>query len=101
MDGWISGYVDGQMVESEHPWLKGRVGKMRVWVKEPSSLPRAWVGVCWQALQQELALCWSSMEKLDQRAQILAGPGAPEHLRVVRERLWEQLRALREQAATR
>uniref|UniRef100_A0A8C7EU33 Spectrin beta, non-erythrocytic 5 n=1 Tax=Neovison vison TaxID=452646 RepID=A0A8C7EU33_NEOVI len=54
-----------------------------------------------QALQQELALCWSSMEKLDQRAQILAGPGAPEHLRVVRERLWEQLRALREQAATR
>ncbi|XP_032199248.1 spectrin beta chain, non-erythrocytic 5 isoform X4 [Mustela erminea] len=54
-----------------------------------------------QALQQELALCWSSMEKLDQRAQILAGPGAPEHLRVVRERLWEQLRALRERAATR
>ncbi|XP_045863809.1 spectrin beta chain, non-erythrocytic 5 [Meles meles] len=54
-----------------------------------------------QALQQELALCWSSMEKLDQRAQILAGPGAPEQLRVVRERLWEQLRALQERAATR
>ncbi|XP_057162138.1 LOW QUALITY PROTEIN: spectrin beta chain, non-erythrocytic 5 [Ursus arctos] len=54
-----------------------------------------------QALQQELALCWSSMEKLDERAQMLAGAGAPEQLGAVRERLREQLRALQERAATR
>uniref|UniRef100_G1MDF6 Spectrin beta, non-erythrocytic 5 n=1 Tax=Ailuropoda melanoleuca TaxID=9646 RepID=G1MDF6_AILME len=54
-----------------------------------------------QALQQELALSWSSMEKLDQRAQMLAGAGAPEQLGAVLERLREQLRVLQEQAATR
>ncbi|XP_034850492.1 spectrin beta chain, non-erythrocytic 5 [Mirounga leonina] len=53
-----------------------------------------------QALQQELTLYWSSLEKLDQRAQKLAGPGAAEPLAVVRERLREQLQALREWAAT-
>lgn len=59
------------------------------------------VRVYWQALQQELALSWSSMEKLDQRAQMLAGAGAPEQLGAVLERLREQLRVLQEQAATR
>ncbi|KAF5925525.1 hypothetical protein HPG69_001972 [Diceros bicornis minor] len=54
-----------------------------------------------EALQQELVLYWSSMEKLDQRAQTLIGPEAPEQLRVVQRRLWEQLRALQELAATR
>ncbi|XP_073733567.1 spectrin beta chain, non-erythrocytic 5 [Callorhinus ursinus] len=54
-----------------------------------------------QALQQELALYWSSLEKLDQRAQKLAGPGATEPLAAVRERLREQLQALQEWAATR
>ncbi|KAF6133107.1 spectrin beta, non-erythrocytic 5 [Phyllostomus discolor] len=54
-----------------------------------------------QALQQELALCWSTMEKLDQRAQVLGDPEAPEQLGVVQERVREQLRALQELAATR
>ena len=61
----------------------------------------AWVPVYWQALQQELALYWSSLEKLDQRAQILAGPGAPEQLHTARKRIREQLWALQEWAATR
>lgn len=59
------------------------------------------VHVYWQALQQELVLYWSSMEKLDQQAHTLTGPGAPEQLAVVRERLWEQLRALQALAAMR
>ncbi|XP_032273432.1 spectrin beta chain, non-erythrocytic 5 [Phoca vitulina] len=54
-----------------------------------------------QLLQQELPLYRSSLEKLDQRAQKLAGPGATEPLAVIRERLREQLQALREWAATR
>uniref|UniRef100_A0A671DN44 Spectrin beta, non-erythrocytic 5 n=1 Tax=Rhinolophus ferrumequinum TaxID=59479 RepID=A0A671DN44_RHIFE len=54
-----------------------------------------------QALKQELVLYWNSVEKLDQRAQTLSGPEAPEQLGVVQERLWEQLRALQELAATR
>ncbi|XP_019500408.1 PREDICTED: spectrin beta chain, non-erythrocytic 5 [Hipposideros armiger] len=54
-----------------------------------------------QALKQELALYWSSMEKLDQRAQALRCPEAPEQLGMVQERLWAQLRALQELAATR
>uniref|UniRef100_A0A8C4M5V2 Spectrin beta, non-erythrocytic 5 n=1 Tax=Equus asinus TaxID=9793 RepID=A0A8C4M5V2_EQUAS len=49
-----------------------------------------------QTLQQELVLCWSSMEKLDQRAQTLTGPVASEQLRAVQRRLWEQLQALQE-----
>ncbi|XP_049479925.1 spectrin beta chain, non-erythrocytic 5-like [Panthera uncia] len=54
-----------------------------------------------QALQQELVLYWSSMEKLDQQAHTLTGPGAPEQLEVVRERLREQLQALQALAITR
>ncbi|GAB5572546.1 spectrin beta chain [Prionailurus iriomotensis] len=54
-----------------------------------------------QALQQELVLYWSSMEKLDQQALTLTGPGAPEQLEVVRERLREQLQALQALAITR
>ncbi|XP_025775020.1 spectrin beta chain, non-erythrocytic 5 [Puma concolor] len=54
-----------------------------------------------QALQQELVLYWSSMEKLDQRAHTLTGPGAPEQLEVVQERLREQLQALQALAITR
>ncbi|CAK7301658.1 Spectrin beta chain, non-erythrocytic 5 [Vulpes lagopus] len=54
-----------------------------------------------QALRQELALHWSSLEELDQRAQILAGPGTSEQLGVVRERLREQLQVLQELAAKR
>uniref|UniRef100_A0A286XUZ7 Spectrin beta, non-erythrocytic 5 n=1 Tax=Cavia porcellus TaxID=10141 RepID=A0A286XUZ7_CAVPO len=50
-----------------------------------------------QVLEQELALYWSSMEALDQRAQALAGSKAP----VVQKRLWERLQALQELAATR
>uniref|UniRef100_A0A667H474 Spectrin beta, non-erythrocytic 5 n=1 Tax=Lynx canadensis TaxID=61383 RepID=A0A667H474_LYNCA len=54
-----------------------------------------------QALQQELVLYWSSMEKLDQQAHTLTGSGAPEQLEVVRERLREQLQALQALAITR
>lgn len=57
--------------------------------------------MCWQALQQELALYWSSMEKLDQRAHTLSGPEAPKQLGMVQERLREQLRVLQELAASR
>lgn len=70
-------------------------------MKEPPSVRPAWVHVFWQLLQQELPLYRSSLEKLDQRAQKLAGPGATEPLAVIRERLREQLQALREWAATR
>ncbi|XP_062061690.1 spectrin beta chain, non-erythrocytic 5 [Lepus europaeus] len=54
-----------------------------------------------QVLQQDLALRWRSMEELGQRAQTLTGPGAPEQLRGVQERLQEQLQALQAAAATR
>nr|KAF6487643.1 spectrin beta, non-erythrocytic 5 [Rousettus aegyptiacus] len=54
-----------------------------------------------QALQQELAVYRSSMEKLDQRAHTLSGPEAPEQLSMVQERLQEQLRVLQELAASR
>ncbi|XP_032107131.1 spectrin beta chain, non-erythrocytic 5 [Sapajus apella] len=54
-----------------------------------------------KALQEELAVHWSSMEELDQRAQTLTGPEAPEQQRVVQNRLREQLRVLQELAATR
>ncbi|KAM5340248.1 LOW QUALITY PROTEIN: spectrin beta chain, non-erythrocytic 5 [Glossophaga mutica] len=54
-----------------------------------------------QALQQELALYRSTMEKLDQRAQVLGDPEAPEQLGMVQERVRELLRALQELAATR
>ncbi|XP_030670113.1 spectrin beta chain, non-erythrocytic 5 isoform X2 [Nomascus leucogenys] len=54
-----------------------------------------------QALREELAIYWGSMEELEQRAQTLTGPKVPEQPRVVRERLREQLRALQELAATR
>ncbi|XP_031791592.1 spectrin beta chain, non-erythrocytic 5 [Piliocolobus tephrosceles] len=54
-----------------------------------------------QALREELTICWSSMEELDQRVQTLTGPEAPEQQRVARERLWEQLQALQELAVTR
>lgn len=57
--------------------------------------------VCWQALQQELAHYWSSMEELDWRAKTLAGPEAPAQLGVVQKRLRERLQALQELAATR
>lgn len=57
--------------------------------------------LCWQTLQQELVLCWSSMEKLDQRAQTLTGPVASEQLRAVQRRLWEQLQALQELSVSR
>ncbi|KAM5235434.1 spectrin beta chain, non-erythrocytic 5 [Ctenodactylus gundi] len=54
-----------------------------------------------QMLQQELALYWHSMEELDHRAQALSGPRAPEQMAVVQKRLWGQLQALQELAATR
>ncbi|XP_069348326.1 spectrin beta chain, non-erythrocytic 5 [Eulemur rufifrons] len=54
-----------------------------------------------QALQQELALYWSSMEELDQRAQTLVSPEGPEQLGVAQRRLRERLRALQELAAER
>ncbi|XP_077736870.1 spectrin beta chain, non-erythrocytic 5 [Canis aureus] len=54
-----------------------------------------------QALRQELALHWSSLEELDQRVQTLAGPETSEQLGVVRERLREQLQVLQELAAKR
>ncbi|ELW48130.1 Spectrin beta chain, brain 4 [Tupaia chinensis] len=54
-----------------------------------------------QGLQQELALRWSSVEELEQRAQTLAGPEAPQQLSAVWARLREQLRALQELATTR
>ncbi|EHH63003.1 hypothetical protein EGM_15887 [Macaca fascicularis] len=54
-----------------------------------------------QALREELTIYWSSMEELDQRAQTLTGPEAPEQQRVAQERLREQLQALQELAATR
>ncbi|XP_040854019.1 spectrin beta chain, non-erythrocytic 5-like [Ochotona curzoniae] len=54
-----------------------------------------------EVLQQTLSLHWRSLEELDQRAQTLAGPAAPEQLHGLRERLREQLQALQEMAATR
>uniref|UniRef100_A0A452DXD2 Spectrin beta, non-erythrocytic 5 n=1 Tax=Capra hircus TaxID=9925 RepID=A0A452DXD2_CAPHI len=54
-----------------------------------------------QALQQELAHYWSSMEELDWRAKTLTGPEAPAQLGVVQKRLRERLQALQELAATR
>lgn len=57
--------------------------------------------VCWQALQQELACYWSSMQELDQRTQTLTGPEGPAQLGRVQERLRERLQALQELAATR
>ncbi|KAM6202501.1 spectrin beta chain, non-erythrocytic 5 [Rhynchocyon petersi] len=54
-----------------------------------------------QAWQQELALSWSSMEELDQRAQTLIGPSAPEKVGMMQERLRHQLQALQELAAAR
>lgn len=57
--------------------------------------------MCCQALQQELAVYRSSMEKLDQKAHTLSGPEAPEQLSMVQERLREQLRVLQELAASR
>ncbi|XP_007933521.1 spectrin beta chain, non-erythrocytic 5 [Orycteropus afer afer] len=54
-----------------------------------------------QALQQELALYWSFMEKLDQRAQTLTGLEAAEQLSTMSKRLWKQLQALQELAASR
>ena len=57
--------------------------------------------VYWQALQQELARYWSSVEEVGRRAQTLAGPEAPAQLGVVQKRLREQLLALQELAATR
>ncbi|XP_053451516.1 spectrin beta chain, non-erythrocytic 5 [Nycticebus coucang] len=54
-----------------------------------------------QALQQELGLYQSSVEELDQRAQTLAGPEAPEQLGVAQQRIQERLRALQELAAKR
>lgn len=74
---------------------------MNVEVNEPPSLRLAWVHVYWQALRQELALHWSSLEELDQRVQTLAGPETSEQLGVVRERLREQLQVLQELAAKR
>lgn len=41
------------------------------------------------------------MEELDQKAQTLTGPEAPEQLGVVQERLRKQLRVLQELVATR
>ena len=70
-------------------------------MNESPSLSLAWRPVCPQALQQDLALYWSTMEKLDQRAQVLEDPEAPERLGVVQERVRERLRALQELAATR
>lgn len=57
--------------------------------------------MCWQALQQELARCWNSVEELDRRAQTLTGPEGPAQLGVVQKRLRERLQALQELAATR
>uniref|UniRef100_A0A8C5UMU9 Spectrin beta, non-erythrocytic 5 n=1 Tax=Microcebus murinus TaxID=30608 RepID=A0A8C5UMU9_MICMU len=54
-----------------------------------------------QALQQELAVCWSSMEELDQRAQTFDGPEGPKQLSVAQRRLQERLWALQELAAER
>ncbi|XP_077905876.1 spectrin beta chain, non-erythrocytic 5 isoform X4 [Ictidomys tridecemlineatus] len=54
-----------------------------------------------QVLQEELALHWSSMEKLDQKAQTLSGPEAPEQLGVMQERLRKQLWVLQELVASR
>ncbi|XP_037691030.1 LOW QUALITY PROTEIN: spectrin beta chain, non-erythrocytic 5 [Choloepus didactylus] len=54
-----------------------------------------------QALQQELARYWSFMEELDERAQTLIDPEAPEQPGVVQERLRGQLQAVQELAATR
>ncbi|KAM9646114.1 spectrin beta chain, non-erythrocytic 5 [Trichechus inunguis] len=54
-----------------------------------------------QALQQELALYWSFVEELDQRAQTLTGPENPEQLAMMQEKLWKQLQELQELAATR
>uniref|UniRef100_A0A8D0S447 Calponin-homology (CH) domain-containing protein n=1 Tax=Sus scrofa TaxID=9823 RepID=A0A8D0S447_PIG len=54
-----------------------------------------------QALQQELACYWSSMQELDQRTQTLTGPEGPAQLGRVQERLRERLQALQELAATR
>ncbi|KAI4583108.1 hypothetical protein MJG53_008321 [Ovis ammon polii x Ovis aries] len=54
-----------------------------------------------EALQQELAHYWSSMEELDWRAKTLTGPEAPAQLGVVQKRLRERLQALQELAATR
>ena len=57
--------------------------------------------MCWQALQQELARCWNSVEELDRRAQTLTGPEGAAQLGVVQKRLRERLQALQELAATR
>ncbi|OWK09720.1 hypothetical protein Celaphus_00006342, partial [Cervus elaphus hippelaphus] len=54
-----------------------------------------------QALQQELARYWSSVEEVGRRAQTLTGPEAPAQLGVVQKRLRERLQALQELAATR
>ncbi|KAM5175969.1 spectrin beta chain, non-erythrocytic 5 [Callospermophilus lateralis] len=54
-----------------------------------------------QVLQEELALHWSSMEKLDQKAQTLSGPEAPEQLGVMQEGLRKQLWVLQELVASR
>ncbi|KAI4568080.1 hypothetical protein MJT46_007878 [Ovis ammon polii x Ovis aries] len=54
-----------------------------------------------EALRQELAHYWSSMEELDWRAKTLTGPEAPAQLGVVQKRLRERLQALQELAATR
>ncbi|CAN0540377.1 unnamed protein product [Rangifer tarandus platyrhynchus] len=54
-----------------------------------------------QALQQELARYWSSVEEVSRRAQTLAGPEASAQLGVVQKRLRERLQALQELAATR
>jgi uncharacterized protein YmfQ (DUF2313 family) len=87
--GVVNGYVEGV-----GRWVDG----CRDEVLPNQSL--AW-GLCWQVLQQELALYWTSMEELNQKAQSLAGSKAPEQLGVVQERLWEQLRALQELAIAR
>ncbi|XP_006883283.1 PREDICTED: spectrin beta chain, non-erythrocytic 5 [Elephantulus edwardii] len=54
-----------------------------------------------QALQQELALYWSFMEELDQRAQTLSGLKAPEKPGMMQARLRKQLQALQKLATTR
>lgn len=97
VNGWVCRWVDGWVWGSAAEWM-GAGGCIDEGATQ--SVPGV-VRVYWQALQQELALCWSSMEKLDERAQMLAGAGAPEQLGAVRERLREQLRALQERAATR
>lgn len=55
------------------------------------------VFLCWQMLQQELALYWSSVEDLEQRFQTLPGFEASEQLGTVRE----QLQALQKLADAR